>query len=921
MTDSENHSKERSRWIQAAKISNIGLWDICLGGGSCYFANEWYELRGLPADANVTLKQGYKAWVSRLHPDDRAGILEIVRQLRAGEKCTVSLEFRELHSVNGYIWISSRGKVVDWDESGRPKRFLGTDIDVTQIKHGEKINATLQNEQVRYQTAVESAGLGTWDVDRRRNVRYHSTTWKTMRGHSRSSDYGNNIEDVWADVHPEDMPNIKQQSNAFLSGQYNGTLSAQYRQRRKDGSWMWVLSRGRVVERDDAGISTREIGIDTDISTIKRNEAKLSQLSSTLELAVSAAEMGVWQSYSDTGNAIWDDRTLEIFGLPRDTGPITPEHFKSFVHPEDVAIVEEECDRPAELHQDFGSKFRIINPKLGVRHVEVQAKYNGSNEGGPRHVGVIFDMTNRVQRQEELSKTNRTLDTVLQHMEQGVAFFQGETLRSSKAVLLNDQFIDLLDLDPKYVSPELCFADYADRIRPYIKSPKLESADLEQVIDMAETGNALNTLLQFPSGRVLSVTGRSLSHGTRIVTLTDMTEVFQSERRLSEMADSISHLERLQALGQLTGGIAHDFNNLLSVILGNAELINLSMDNHEEVVSNIIQAANRGADLTQRLLAFARKQPLEPKAIDVASLFKNINSFLTRTLGEEIELKTFYNDGVWPVEADVRQLENVLVNLALNARDAMPNGGKLNISAENVHPENSDIQARYDIPPGDYVKFCVSDTGTGMDAATLEQAFNPFFTTKALGQGSGLGLSMVFGFVKQSGGGLKLFSQPNDGTKVKFLIPRSTQDVVIAGPERTEGTARGKGNLVLVVEDDESVRKMTITILRQLNYQVVAFDSARPAFNAIEHGRVDPDLVLSDVSLPGEMNGFQLGELIRKVRPELPIVFMSGYSDELLPTDSSALDISDIIQKPFSINELARRVSSEVLNKTHNAPA
>ncbi|MAU59435.1 MAG: hypothetical protein CMI62_01755 [Parvibaculum sp.] len=374
--------------------------------------------------------------------------------------------------------------------------------------------------------------------------------------------------------------------------------------------------------------------------------------------------------------------------------------------------------------------------------------------------------------------------------------------------------------------------------------------------------------------------------------------------------ENLRQSQKIESLGQLTGGIAHDFNNLLTVILGNGEMLERDETinpRSRQLAQTVVTAAERGADLTKRLLAFARRQPLEPKVIDVNKLIHGIEGLLRRTLNEDIDLEIAGAGGLWRAEIDPGQLEAALVNLAVNARDAMPDGGRLTIETSNATLDDSYADAHSDVTPGQYVMVSVTDTGSGMSKETLERAFEPFFTTKGAGRGSGLGLSMVFGFVKQSGGHAKIYSELGEGTCVKIYLPRSQAESDAAyqpGPERPESTGTEH---VLVVEDDELVRQNVLRQLADLGYRVTGAENGVKALDILKSD-ASIDLLFTDVVMPGGMNGRQLAEAAVKFRPSLKVLFTSGYTENAIVHQGRLDRGVQLLSKPYRREELAAKI-------------
>lgn len=368
--------------------------------------------------------------------------------------------------------------------------------------------------------------------------------------------------------------------------------------------------------------------------------------------------------------------------------------------------------------------------------------------------------------------------------------------------------------------------------------------------------------------------------------------------------------QRLEAVGQLTGGVAHDFNNLLTVILGNSEFLSerLATDPMlHDFAQMTLTAAKRGAELTNRLLAFARRQPLDPKPVDVRLLIGNMEGLLRRTLGEHIDIALDFAPDLFEALIDAAQLESALLNLCINARDAMEDGGNLTIEASNAVLDDDYVKNNADAVAGAYVMVTISDTGPGMDALTASQAFEPFFTTKDVGKGSGLGLSMVYGFIKQSKGHVKIYTEIGEGTAVRLYLPRAEGASDEAGSVSYEGADRTGTESILVVEDDELVRAHVAGTLGMLGYRVTTATNGAEGLDILKRG--DPcDLLLTDVVMPGGMGGRQLADAARLVRPGLAVLFTSGYTENAIIHNGRLDPGVFLLQKPYQRHELAAKV-------------
>jgi len=387
------------------------------------------------------------------------------------------------------------------------------------------------------------------------------------------------------------------------------------------------------------------------------------------------------------------------------------------------------------------------------------------------------------------------------------------------------------------------------------------------------------------------------------------TREFYAESERREVAEqALRQAQKMEAVGQLTGGVAHDFNNLLTIIIGNLGIARRGVveARAERALDNALTGASRAAQLTQRLLAFSRQQPLNPRAIDANKLIVSMSDLLNRSLGENIALETISGAGLWTIEADASELESALLNLALNARDAMPNGGKLTIETSNAYLDDEYCRVHQGIAPGQYVLVAVSDNGVGMPPATIERAFDPFFTTKETGKGTGLGLSQVYGFVKQSGGHVKIYSETGEGTTVKLYLPRFHGEEPALIVEEPAGSDRGRGETILVVEDDDGVRQYAAEILRDLNYQVIEAKDSAAALRLLDADKKF-DLLLTDVVLPGK-NGRELADEVKRRRPAARIVFMTGYSRNAIVHQGRLDPGIELISKPLIEGVVARKI-------------
>ncbi len=408
----------------------------------------------------------------------------------------------------------------------------------------------------------------------------------------------------------------------------------------------------------------------------------------------------------------------------------------------------------------------------------------------------------------------------------------------------------------------------------------------------------------FPMELAIAEIAHDAGLGRYVVTVRDVTERKAAQAMLR-------HSQKMDAIGQLTGGIAHDFNNILTVITGTVEILAEDLADRPELVAiakMIDDAATRGASLTRELLAFARKQPLEPRDVDVNTLIMETVTLLRPTLGEHIEIEVMPGANIWRAMADPSQLSAALLNLAINARDAMPNGGKLTFESGESILDEAYAMANPDAEPGAYVMIAVSDTGTGIAAALLDRVFEPFFTTKETGKGTGLGLSMVYGFVKQSRGHIKIYSEVGHGTTIRVYFPRSVGPSYVKPAMPDVGTLPGGTETIRVVEDDELVRTYVLAQLRSLGYTTLSAGNAGAALALVDQEGVQVDLLFTDVIMPGGMNGRQLADEVKSRRPAAKVLFTSGYTENAIIHHGRLDPGVNLLVKPYRKADLARKI-------------
>ena len=407
--------------------------------------------------------------------------------------------------------------------------------------------------------------------------------------------------------------------------------------------------------------------------------------------------------------------------------------------------------------------------------------------------------------------------------------------------------------------------------------------------------------------------------GRQVMTLLELRSLHREQQaELVTTQGALRQSQKMEAIGQLTGGIAHDFNNLLTGIIGSVDIIGrrLAANRLEDVprfLNAASSAAHKAAGLTNRLLAFARRQSLDAKPTDINGLVASMEDLLRRTLGKEVDLQVKLGESIWLGMLDANQLENAVLNLAINARDAMPEGGKLTIETGNIHLDEKYTKDQDELTAGDYVVISVSDTGTGMTPDVIAQAFEPFYTTKPIGAGTGLGLSMIYGFIKQSKGHVRIYSEVGKGTTIRLYLPRALTDASQSVQENTSSPLGGREN-ILVVEDDDTVRMLITSVLGELGYRFTEAADAGTALKLL-HSKAIIDLLITDVGLP-VTNGRQLAEMARQLRPGLKVLFVTGYAEMAAVRGGFLAEGMDMMTKPFAVDAFGSKVSEMIGRKS-----
>jgi PAS domain S-box-containing protein len=677
---------------------------------------------------------------------------------------------------------------------------------------------------------------------------------------------------------------------------------------------------GRIIElRRNAIPGGGSVTIYIDVTARRQAELELKELNATLErrIAERTAALGESERFQRTLLAnvpgivyrCRNDRdwTMEFVSEGcRTLLGVSPEDlvggsmtYNQLIHPDDRALVWDKVQQNFAANRTFEMEYRVRHADGTWRWVWDRAHPIRSGSGDAEAMeGFLLDITKRKEAERELARTRDNLSDAVESVNHGIMLYD----RDHRLVLFNRQVLarypESADLIGIGMTFEDIFNSAIERGRIAVPPGRNRQEFVAERVAKFDRADGTVAERRLPDGTVLHISDqRTLSGGTVSMGV-DVTERLKMEERLREV-------QRMEAIGQLTGGLAHDLNNYLAAIMGNLDLLSERPHDDPEtpkLIEGALAGAQHGAELTRSLLAFSRRQPLNPRILDVGERIGNIARLLKRTIGEKINLEVQVAPGLWPVEIDGAQLDSAVVNIANNARDAMPEGGTLTIVVRNVTPGAAEQLT------GDHVLVEMIDTGAGMDDAAVARAFEPFFSTKGPGHGTGLGLSMVHGFVHQSGGTIRLVSAPGRGTTVQLFLPRTLRPA--AGPvASTDRGALPRGTeSVVVVEDNADVRAMVVAQLNSLGYRVVEAQGGDAALGLLEARAGEFDLMITDIVMSGKIDGLALAWTVRERWPRLAILLTTGFADVAGNAgDGKAVDFA-VLRKPYRKADLARAV-------------
>jgi PAS domain S-box-containing protein len=907
----------RGRELELARVQRIGG----VGGLEVDLANgfrsprspEYLHLHGLPADfVNDTHEQ----WVARVHPEDRERVEKYFLATLGGSDRDYKAEYRIIRPSDGEVrWIRAVAEI-ERDIQGRALKLVGVHLDITDWKHAKE---AMQESEERLRAIADALPFLISYLDRNQIFRFINKPYESWFERPLREIIGHKVSDVMG-------PAMYEARRPFIERALAGeSLSYEADFLRSGGTVQTEIL--HVPHQDPMG---RTLGLYTvvmDITARKLHERTLSESEERFRSIADSAPVPMWVSRLDGLRQFVNRAYHEFLGVPY--AAALNFDWRKALHPDDLERIlgEQRAGEGSRKPFALEARYRRSDGQWRWLRSESQPRWGPGGEH-IGFIGVAHDITASKEAERALTEVNETLERRIED--------RTRQLAASEA-LIQTFFDHSSECHAVIVEESDGLFRYAEAnpatLRLYGKTRKqVIGRTLEEVLGAeraSEIGAYRAVCLQAGAPRryertqgdkvieaIVTPTPRESGALRRvIVSAYDVTERRRLEQQLHQS-------QKMDAVGQLTGGVAHDFNNLLTLVIGGLDIISRQMTNLSDPLAltrmergrdMAMKGARRAASLTTRLLAFSRQQPLTPQALDANKLVAEVCELLRRTLGETIVLETMLGDGLWRTYADPNQLENALLNLGLNARDAMPDGGKLIIETANATLDKAYISSLGDsIEPGEFVLIAVTDTGAGMDKITQERAFDPFFTTKEVGKGTGLGLSQVYGFARQSAGHVRIYSEIGEGATIKIYLPRSVSEAEKARTDEANTLSRWTGTeTILLVEDDDALRAYAADILQELGYHVLSASHGAEALETLSRGE-HVDLLLTDVVMPGGLNGRQLADKAVAKRPGLRVLYMTGYTRNAIVHHGRLDPGINMISKPFSFEELAARVRARL---------
>jgi len=918
--------KSEERLLLSMEATSDGIWDWNVPTDETYVSSSWYRMLGYEAGA---FPQTGAAWAELIHPDDREFALRVNNDCIDGTVDTFQVEYRMKHYNGEWRWVFGRGKCVARDPKGRALRMVGTHVDITERKRAEQVQAFLAqagsgvgeepffNILARY--LAESLQMDFVCIDRLLGDGMVAQTVSVWYDGSFQDNLTYTLKDTpCGDVvakrvccfregvrHKFPMDTVLQE---MVAESYAGTTLLGI-----DGKPIGLIALIGRRRMDDTRLAESllemvSIRAARELERMQAEEA-LRESEAFLNETGRVAKVGGWKLNLLTNELKWTSEVYRIHEMEDGFVP-TVERAIDFYAPESWTVISRAVERAIQYGEPFDLELEILTARKKRLWVQAIGSVHTEKDGTRILGGTFQDITERKQAELELRDSEERLRLIFESAPVAINISRGTDI-----IYANPSYLRMFGLqsleDLKGVAPlEQFVPEWRSRILENIQRRRdgLAVPTEYETECLRRDGTRFEVFQKF--SRTMFADGPAT-----VAFIFDITERKQAEAAQEQLRLQLAQAQKMESIGRLAGGVAHDFNNLLTVINGYAALVLGRMNSTDprfHNLSEIHRAGERAASLVRQLLAFSRRQVLQPEVLDLNATVTEMVNMLNRLVGEDVEVVVELCPAAGSIRADRHQIEQVIMNLAVNGRDAMPGGGTLSLEIAQRHLEVAHIcrWTNEPISPGTYLELTVRDTGSGMDQHTLEHLFEPFYTTKGVGKGTGLGLSTVQGIVSQSGGHIEVESELGKGSAFHVLLPLA--GLPVAENRVPHGTAAPRGaETILLVEDQVQVRDFFATILRDCGYQVVVAQDADEALRAFA---AQPfDLLVTDVVMP-KMSGVALARHLRIKVPGLRALFVSGYSQDTHENEWGALDSADFLQKPFAPSALLGKVR-EILDR------
>nr|WP_242039821.1 PAS domain-containing protein [Anabaena sphaerica] len=869
------------------------IWIKSYKNGETVYVNPAYEK--IWGRSCQSLWENPQSWTESIHPEDRDRILaETRRNLQNGELST--LEYRLVQSDGAIRWIFARCFPI-LNEQGQIQYFGGIAEDITERQLAE---AALKKSEEKFRHFTENTDTVIWMASKDgKETLYINPAYEKIWGRSCQS-LRENPQSWMEGIHPEDRDYIL--GKIEERHQKGEGASLEYRVVQPNGAIRWIWSRCFPIKNEQGELDYYG-SITEDITERKLAEVFRRESEARLTLALEAANMGIWDWNLTTNNCIWSDHIGPLYGLPK--GSLCPSSLQGFlnlVHPEDTEPFTQALNRAIEEKIEFGIEYRAVWPDDSLHWLGTRGKVYYDEQGQPiRIIGTTRDISDRKEKEQKIYEQAALLDiatdaifvrdfqTEILFWNQGAERMYGWTKHEAVGRNLQDIFC-----------PNTSIQHEATALKTVVKLGTWQGELRKQTKSGQEIIVESRWTLMFDAdGQPKSI----------LIVDTDITEKKQLE-------EQFLRTQRLESIGTLAGGIAHDLNNILTPISVAAQLLKgrFAKDpaRHPHLLTIIENNAVRGAALVKQVLSFARGLKGERTIVQIKHLIAEIIQIAKHTFSKSIEFNTQISEDLWTVSGDTTQLHQVLMNLVINARDAMPAGGLLTISAENMFIDEAYSRLNFESKVGHYIVITVKDTGMGMSPEILDRIFDPFFTTKEIGTGTGLGLSTVLGIIKSHNGFVTVSSQVNKGSTFKIFLP-SVESPQLPSLEQLE-IESGQGELILIVDDEPQICDVTKIILENNNYQTLTASNGIEAIALYAQHKQQISVVLMDMMMP-EMDGATAIRTMQKMNPDVQVIACSGLGTiEVLP-ESAETKAQAVLLKPYTANDLLRNLSQVIRNR------